>query len=94
MTTLTLPSFAKINLDLRILGLRPDGYHDLRTVFQSLALADRVTVTRRKGPVIRPKAQERWRVQAARQSAPFRGRRSACLRLVGQGRTGSGSAVL
>jgi 4-diphosphocytidyl-2-C-methyl-D-erythritol kinase len=52
VTTITLPSFAKINLDLRILGLRPDGYHDLRTVFQSLALADRVTVTRRKGPFL------------------------------------------
>jgi 4-diphosphocytidyl-2-C-methyl-D-erythritol kinase len=46
----TLPACAKINLDLRILGVRPDGYHDLRTVFQSLALADRVTVRRRRGP--------------------------------------------
>ncbi len=52
MTSLTLPSFAKINLDLRILGVRPDGYHDLRTIFQSLALADLVTVTRRKGPFL------------------------------------------
>ena len=42
----SLPAFAKINLDLRILGTRPDGYHDLRTVFQSLALFDNVTVTR------------------------------------------------
>ena len=45
-TSLSLPSFAKINLDLRVLGTRPDGYHDLRTVFQSLALFDNVTVTR------------------------------------------------
>ena len=42
----SLPSFAKINLDLRVLGTRPDGYHDLRTIFQSLALFDNVTVTR------------------------------------------------
>jgi 4-diphosphocytidyl-2-C-methyl-D-erythritol kinase len=48
--TITLPASAKINLDLRILGVRPDGYHDLRTVFQSLALNDRVTFTRRPGP--------------------------------------------
>ncbi len=41
--TLSFPAFAKINLDLRILGVRPDGYHDLRTVFQSLALFDNVT---------------------------------------------------
>ena len=47
----SLPSFAKINLDLRILGTRPDGYHDLRTVFQSLALFDNVTVTARRGPL-------------------------------------------
>ena len=52
MSSLTLPAFAKINLDLRILGSRPDGYHDLRTTFQSLALSDRVTVTRRKGPFV------------------------------------------
>ena len=29
--TLSFPAFAKVNLDLRILGVRPDGYHDLRT---------------------------------------------------------------
>jgi 4-diphosphocytidyl-2-C-methyl-D-erythritol kinase len=48
--TLSFPAFAKVNLDLRILGVRPDGYHDLRTVFQSLALADVVTVQVRRGP--------------------------------------------
>jgi len=47
--SVSLPSFAKINLDLRILGTRPDGYHDLRTVFSSLALFDNVTVTARRG---------------------------------------------
>lgn len=44
-----LQAFAKINLDLRILGLRPDGYHDLRTIFQTLALNDTLTFTARKG---------------------------------------------
>jgi len=51
MRSVSLPSFAKINLDLRILGTRPDGYHDLKTVFQSLALFDNVTVTARRGPL-------------------------------------------
>ena len=36
-------SFAKINLGLEVLGLRPDGYHDLRTLFQSVSLADELT---------------------------------------------------
>ena len=47
---LSLPAFAKVNLDLRVLGVRADGYHDLRTIFQSLALADTVTVRLRPGP--------------------------------------------
>src|SRR5688500_3446612 len=50
MRSVSLPAFAKINLDLRALGTRPDGFHDLKTVFQSLALFDNVTVTARRGP--------------------------------------------
>jgi 4-diphosphocytidyl-2-C-methyl-D-erythritol kinase len=49
--SINLPSFAKINLDLRILGTRPDGFHDLKTIFQSLTLFDNVTVTVRRGPL-------------------------------------------
>lgn len=33
-------SFAKINLSLAVLGRRPDGYHDIQTVFQSISLCD------------------------------------------------------
>jgi len=47
---ITVHAFAKINLDLRVLGLRPDGYHELRTTFQSIALADRLTFTPTRGP--------------------------------------------
>jgi 4-diphosphocytidyl-2-C-methyl-D-erythritol kinase len=37
-------AFAKINLDLRVLGKRPDGYHELRTIFQTISLADTIDV--------------------------------------------------
>jgi 4-diphosphocytidyl-2-C-methyl-D-erythritol kinase len=36
-------AFAKINLTLRVLGARPDGYHDVRTVLQSVAVHDTLT---------------------------------------------------
>jgi 4-diphosphocytidyl-2-C-methyl-D-erythritol kinase len=35
-----LPAFAKINLCLHVLGRRPDGYHELRTIFQAISLRD------------------------------------------------------
>ena len=47
---LTIRAHGKINLDLRVLGIRPDGYHELRTVFQAIALHDTLTCTPREGP--------------------------------------------
>ncbi len=40
---ITLPSFAKINWTLEILGKRPDGYHELRTLLQTISFADELT---------------------------------------------------
>lgn len=41
---LVVSSFAKINLGLEVLGLRQDGYHELRTIFQTLDLKDDVRI--------------------------------------------------
>ena len=49
MTVLALRAHAKINLELRVLGRRPDGYHELRTIFQSLALHDSLVYRARRG---------------------------------------------
>lgn len=39
-SSLSIPSFAKINWDLHILGKRPDGYHEVRTLLQTISLHD------------------------------------------------------
>lgn len=44
MTGLHLDVPAKINLHLEVLGRRPDGYHEVRTLLQSIDLRDRVIV--------------------------------------------------
>lgn len=45
-------SFAKINLGLEVLGLRQDGYHELRTLFQTIDLHDDLTIRLRRKPGI------------------------------------------
>jgi 4-diphosphocytidyl-2-C-methyl-D-erythritol kinase len=40
-----LLAFAKINLDLRVLYRREDNYHELRTIFQTISVADRIDVS-------------------------------------------------
>lgn len=47
-----LPAFAKINLCLHVLGKRPDGYHELRTIFQAISLRDTLELSRTSQPGI------------------------------------------
>lgn len=49
--TFTVRAPAKINLHLRILGLREDGFHEVRTLLQSLELHDTLAIRRRPGPL-------------------------------------------
>jgi 4-diphosphocytidyl-2-C-methyl-D-erythritol kinase len=44
-----LPAFAKINLCLHVLGRRPDNYHELRTIFQTISLRDTLHVSIARG---------------------------------------------
>jgi 4-diphosphocytidyl-2-C-methyl-D-erythritol kinase len=39
-----VPAFAKLNLDLQVLYKRTDGYHELRSIFQSVSLADEIRI--------------------------------------------------
>ncbi len=47
---ISVRAHAKINLSLRVIARRPDGYHDVRTVLQSLALHDTLTFHAVRGP--------------------------------------------
>lgn len=47
LQSFTLPAYAKINWTLHVGGRRPEGYHELRTVFQTITLHDRLTFSGR-----------------------------------------------
>lgn len=53
MHRLTVLSPAKLNLVLDVIKKRPDGFHELRTIFERISLADRITLTRNKSGKIR-----------------------------------------
>jgi len=55
---ITLRSFAKINLGLCIGALRPDGFHELRTVYQTIALHDTIRVRVERGTGIEIRCED------------------------------------
>ncbi|MGQ9559037.1 MAG: 4-(cytidine 5'-diphospho)-2-C-methyl-D-erythritol kinase [Candidatus Oleimicrobiaceae bacterium] len=78
MAIVHLRSFAKINLGLRVLGKRSDGYHDIWTIFQQVSLYDHValesdggeiTVVCHHQQVASGKENLCWRAAAALQAA-------------------------
>lgn len=52
MDSIKLKAMAKINLGLDVVGKRPDGYHDVRMIMQSINLYDSITITKTKTPKI------------------------------------------
>ncbi len=46
MNTISLKVYAKINLSMEILGRRPDGYHNIRSLMQSISLYDTISIAR------------------------------------------------
>jgi 4-diphosphocytidyl-2-C-methyl-D-erythritol kinase len=52
MSEVRIPAFAKINLRLDILGKRADGFHELRTIFQTISLHDELRLRSSRQPGI------------------------------------------
>ena len=50
---LRLKAFGKINLALDVLGRKPDGYHEVRMIMQTVGLHDRIDLYRTAEPGIR-----------------------------------------
>ena len=60
MDEIRLKARAKINLTLDVTGKRPDGYHELRTIMQTLSLYDGVYIKRIAKPRIKVKTNLFW----------------------------------
>jgi 4-diphosphocytidyl-2-C-methyl-D-erythritol kinase len=52
MKSVRVPAYAKVNLRLEVLGRRADGYHELRTIFQTISLHDILVVETKREPGI------------------------------------------
>lgn len=52
MSPLTIPSFAKINWILKVVGRRPDGFHEVVTILQTIDLHDLLHIERQEAQEI------------------------------------------
>ena len=60
MDYISVKARAKINLTLDVTGKRPDGYHELRMIMQTVELYDKVFVKKIEKPVIKIKTNLEW----------------------------------
>ena len=74
MSEVRIPAFAKINLRLDILGKRTDGYHELRTIFQTISLHDelRLRTSRRPGITLTIYGNATLAAEAAEKNLAYR----------------------
>ena len=60
MKTVKLNSYAKVNIGLKLLHKRIDGYHDISTVFQEIDLYDEITISRSSNSVLEFSCNVDW----------------------------------
>jgi 4-diphosphocytidyl-2-C-methyl-D-erythritol kinase len=74
MREIRIPAFAKVNLRLDVLGKRADGYHELRTIFQTVTLHDmlRFRARRAAGIELRIEGNEQLSQEAVEKNLVYR----------------------
>ena len=60
MKTVKLNSYAKVNIGLKLLQKRIDGYHDISTVFQEIDLYDEITVSKSSNSALKFSSNVDW----------------------------------
>ena len=63
MTTLFEPAYAKVNLTLDVLGKRDDGYHDIRSIMQTISIRDDIEIDIGTG--------KPWSIECSREGIPL-----------------------
>ena len=70
MVTLYEGAFAKVNLTLDVLGKRSDGYHDIKSVMQSISIRDDIEIDLDTG--------RDWEIICSQEGIPCDERNLAC----------------